>query len=301
MSVSTASYLPARAQGWQRVADYFELTKPKIVLMELVTVTVAAVVASAGAPDFWLLTQAVIGTVLVAAGASAWNQWIERRTDALMERTADRPLPSARLSGREVMVLGSLASLLGTAYLGSFVNWLTAALGAVTWLIYVCVYTPLKSRSPSNTAVGAVAGAMPILMGWTAVGGQLNLSAATLFLIVFLWQFPHFMAIAWIYRRQYAAAGLKMLPVVDPSGLRAGGQAVIAALALVPVSLLPAVISFAGPTYFVWALTLGVGQLLCALGFLFRMNDHTARILLRASLVYLPSLLLWLTAGPFRS
>jgi heme o synthase len=300
MSISTASYLPARAQGWQRVADYAELTKPKIVLMELVTVAVAAVVASAGAPHFWLLTQAVIGTVLVAAGASAWNQWIERHTDALMERTADRPLPSARLSGREVMLLGSVASLLGTVYLGIFVNWLTAALGAVTWLIYVCVYTPLKSRSPSNTAVGAVAGAMPILMGWTAVGGSLNLSAATLFLIVFLWQFPHFMAIAWIYRRQYAAAGLKMLPVVDPSGLRAGGQAVIAALALVPVSLLPAVISFAGPTYFVWALALGVGQLLCALAFLLHMNDHTARILLRASLVYLPSLLLWLTAGPFR-
>jgi protoheme IX farnesyltransferase len=300
MSISTASCLPVRAQGWQRASDYIELTKPKIVVMELVTVAVAAVVASGGSPDLWFLAHAVVGTVLVAAGASAWNQWLERHTDGLMDRTAERPLPAARLSGREVTAIGTLASAAGTVYLGLFVNWLTAALGALTWLIYVCVYTPLKSRSPSNTAVGAVAGAMPVLMGWTAVGGRLNLSAATLFLIVFLWQFPHFMAIAWIYRRQYAAAGLKMLPVVDPSGWRAGSQAVMAALALVPVSLLPSVISFAGPAYFVWALLLSVGQLLCAVLFLTRMSDQTARVLLRASLVYLPSLLLWLTAGPFR-
>ncbi|HQU43252.1 MAG TPA: heme o synthase [Pirellulales bacterium] len=300
MSISTASYLPARAVGWQRAADYLELTKPKIVLMELVTVAVAAVVASAGVPDLWLLAHAVMGTVLVAAGASAWNQWLERHSDALMDRTADRPLPAARLSGREVLLLGTLASLAGAAYLALLVNVLTAALGALTWFLYVGVYTPLKSRSPSNTAVGAVAGAMPVLMGWTAVGGRLNLTAATLFAIVFLWQFPHFMAIAWLYRRQYSAAGLKMLTVVDPSGLRAGAQAVLAALALVPVSLLPALISFAGPTYFVWALLLSLGQLACAAAFLLRMNEQTARALLRASLIYLPALLLWLTAGPFR-
>ncbi|MGH7135882.1 MAG: heme o synthase, partial [Pirellulales bacterium] len=276
MSTSTASYAPSRSLAWQRAADYVELTKPKIVLMELVTVAVAAVVASAGVPDLWLLAHAVVGTVLVAAGASAWNQWLERHTDAYMERTADRPLPSGRLSAWEVVISGTVVSVLGAAYLALWVNVLTAALGVVTWLIYVGVYTPLKARSPANTAVGAVAGAMPILMGWTAVGGRLNLSAATLFLIVFLWQFPHFMAIAWIYRRQYAAAGLKMLPVVDPTGLRAGAQALVAALALVPVSLLPAVISFAGPTYFVWALALSLGQLFCAAAFLLRMNDDTA-------------------------
>jgi protoheme IX farnesyltransferase len=217
-----------------------------------------------------------------------------------MDRTADRPLPAARLSASEVVMAGTVVSVLGAAYLALFVNVLTAALGVVTWLLYVGIYTPLKARSPANTAVGAVAGAMPILMGWTAVGGRLNLSAATLFLIVFLWQFPHFMAIAWIYRKQYAAAGLKMLPVVDPSGLRAGAQALVAALALVPVSLLPAVISFAGPTYFIWALALSLGQLFCAAAFLLHMNDQTARTLLRASLIYLPALLLWLTAGPFR-
>ena len=301
MSITTSvSYLPARAHGWQRAADYLELTKPKIMLMELVTIAVAAMVASAGMPDMSLLTHAMIGTLLVAAGASAWNQWLERHSDVFMPRTANRPLPSGRMSSREVVVLGTIASLAGVGYLALFVNSTTAALGAATWLLYVGVYTPLKSRSPANTAVGAVAGALPILMGWTAVGGRLNLAAATLFLIVFLWQFPHFMAIAWIYRHQYAAAGLKMLPVVDPSGLRAGGQAVAAALALVPVSLLPALISFAGPTYFVWALLLSLGQLLCAAAFLLRMNDFTARVLLRASLIYLPGLLLWLAAGPFR-
>jgi protoheme IX farnesyltransferase len=300
MSTSTASYAPVRTLSWQRAADYIVLTKPKIVLMELVTVTVAAVVASAGVPDLWLLLHAIVGTMLVAGGASAWNQWLERHTDALMDRTADRPLPAARLSGREVVFVGTIATVLGAGYLTLFVNVLTAALGALTWLIYVAVYTPLKSRSSANTAVGAVAGAMPVLMGWTAVGGQLNLAAATLFSIVFLWQFPHFMAIAWIYRREYAAAGLKMLPVVDPTGLRAGVQALLAALALVPVSLLPALISFAGPTYFVWALLLSLGQLCCAGTFLLRMNETSARALLRASLIYLPALLLWLTAGPFR-
>lgn len=298
MSISTASYVVERATPWQRAQDYLELTKPKIVLMELVTVAVAAVVASGGAPDMWLVLHALIGTILVGAGASAWNQWLERHSDALMSRTAERPLPGGRLGSREVVLLGSSASLSGVMYLGLLTNVLTAALAAATWVLYVAVYTPLKVRSPLNTVVGAVAGALPILMGWTAVGGRLGLSAATLFLIVFLWQFPHFMAIAWIYRRQYAAAGMKMLSVVDPSGVRAGAQAVWGALALVPVSLLPALISSAGPTYFVWALALGVGQLICATLFWLKMNDRSARVLLRASLIYLPALLIWLMVGP---
>lgn len=296
MSTSTTSYAPARSLVWQRAADYFELAKPKIMLMELVTVAVAAVVANSGVPDLWLLGHALLGTFLVAAGASAWNQWLEPRSDALMERTASRPLPAGRLTNWEAVLTGTAAALAGVVYLSVLVNVLTAVLGALTWLIYVGVYTPLKSRSPANTPVGAVSGALPILMGWTAVGGHLSLTAATLFLIVFLWQFPHVMAIAWIYRRQYAAAGLKMLPVVDPTGRRAGGQAVVAALALVPVSLLPAMVSFAGPAYFIWALALSLGQLFCAAAFLLRRNDRTARALFRATLIYLPALLLWLAA-----
>ncbi|HEV3003647.1 MAG TPA: heme o synthase [Pirellulales bacterium] len=306
MSSSTASYVAARAeversQSLQRLCDYVELTKPRIVALELVTVTVAAFVAGAGLPNLWLVVHALIGTVLVGAGASAWNQWLERDVDGRMDRTADRPLPARRLGPREVVWLGSTATVAGVAHLAYWVGPLTAALGLATWLLYVGVYTPLKLRTHANTLVGAVAGAMPVLMGWTAVGGRLDLSAATLFLIVFLWQFPHFMAIAWIYRRQYAAAGMQMLSVVDPTGFRPGLQAVLAALALVPVSLLPAVAGFAGPIYFFWALALGVGQLACASAFLVCRDDASARVLLRASLVYLPALLMWLMMGPLRS
>ncbi|HVX62452.1 MAG TPA: heme o synthase [Pirellulales bacterium] len=301
MSMPAASFAQTRSLSWQRLCDYLELTKPKIALLELVTVAVAAVLASAGDPNLWRVFHALIGTALIASSASAWNQLLERHTDALMERTADRPLPAGRLSVREVAILGSVGAVLGVLYLAILVNPLTAALGAITWTLYVCIYTPLKSRSHANTLIGAVAGAMPILMGWAAVGQPLDLAAATLFLIVFLWQFPHFMAIAWIYRRDYAAAGLQMLPVVDPSGLRAGGQAVLAALALLPVSLLPSMVSFAGPLYFLWALLLGSAQIVCAAIFLFRLSDSSARLLLRASLAYLPALLIWLMLGPLRT
>ncbi|MEO6808723.1 MAG: heme o synthase [Isosphaeraceae bacterium] len=297
MSISSPPYAPARSAVWQRAADYVVLSKPKIMLMELVTVAVAAVVAGSGSLDLWLLAHTLLGTFLVAAGASAWNQWLEPRSDALMDRTADRPLAAARMTSWDVALFGTTAALAGVVYLGLLVNPPTAAVGALTWLVYVVVYTPLKSRSPLNTAVGAVSGALPILMGWTAVGEPLNLSAATLFSIVFFWQFPHVMAVAWIYRRQYGAAGLKMLPVVDPTGRRAGVQAVAAALVLVPLSLLPTMIGFASSAYLIWALALGLGQLYCAVGFLLRRNDRAARALFRATLIYLPSLLLWLAVG----
>lgn len=297
MSTSTPSYAPVRSLAWQRAADYLELAKPKIMLMELVTVAVAAVVANAGLPDLWLLAHALFGTFLVAAGAAAWNQWLERHSDALMERTARRPLPTVRLPSREAVWFGTGMALIGVGYLCLFVNVLTAALGSLTWLVYVGIYTPLKSRSPANMPVGAISGALPILMGWTAVGGRLHFGSMALFLIVFLWQFPHVMAITWLYRRQYTAAGLKMLPVVDPTGLRAGAHAVLGALALVPVSLLPAMIGYAGASYFIWALAVSLGQLFFATAFLLHRNDQTARALFRATLIYLPSLLVWLAAG----
>lgn len=294
MSASLVSSVGARSQSAQRLADYVELSKPRIALLELVTVAVAAMVASGGAANPWVLVHALFGTALVAAGASAWNQWLERFSDARMQRTAGRPLPAGRLTGGEVLVVGSVSSLIGLAWLAALVNPRTATLGAITWLLYVAVYTPLKRVTSFNTVVGAVAGAMPVLMGWAAVGGRLGLAAATMFVVVFLWQFPHFMAIAWIYRREYAQAGLKMLPVVDPSGARAGAQAVLAALALLPVSLLPAAIGLAGPAYVAWALLLGLAQLGCALTFFLRLSDASARWLLRASLIYLPALLVWL-------
>lgn len=300
MSTSAISIEKRRSSVLSRGWDYLELTKPKIAVLELVTVAAAAVLAGL---DFQLLLHAMIGTTLVAGSASALNQWWERERDGSMRRTANRPLPAGRLTALEVLLFGAITVMLGVAYLALFVNLLTAALGGLSWVLYVLVYTPMKSRTSANTLVGAVAGAMPILMGWSAMGQPLGMEAFTLFLIVFLWQFPHFMAIAWLYREDYAAAGLKMLPVVEPTGLRAGAQAAMAALILIPVSLVPAVIPAVGNWlppqlyfYFGWAVLLGVGQLACAISFFWRLDETSARRLLRASLVYLPGLMTALVA-----
>jgi protoheme IX farnesyltransferase len=281
-----------------RLADYFELTKPKIASLVLVTVAVAAFVADWGPPGGWLLLNTLVGTALVAASASALNQWLERDTDARMNRTENRPLPAGRLTAPQVLAFGAASIVGGTAWLALGVGWLTAALGLLTWALYVCVYTPLKRHTTANTAIGAVAGALPVLMGWSAVGAPFDLRAWSLFLIVFLWQFPHFMAIAWIYRGDYGNAGLKMLSTVDASGYRTGAQAVIAALVLVPVSLVPCMVHPAGGLLLVWALVLGTAQLVCAASFLIQRNDRAARRLLWASLVYLPTMMGLVALGP---
>lgn len=285
----------ARATIFARVGDYVELTKPRIGVLELACVAAAAFFA--GPPAVGALAATLVGVGLVAASASALNQWLERRSDSLMPRTADRPLPGGRIAPRRVVVFGVATLAAGLATLLVAVNGATAVVSLATWLLYVGVYTPLKRRSVANTAVGAVAGALPVLMGWTCQGKPLDLEAAALFVVVFLWQFPHFMAIAWIYRREYAAADLKMLPVVDESGRRAGAQAVIAALALIPVSLIPAW-HLIEPVYFAGALVLGLGQLFYSVGFLVHRDDGSARRLLRASLLYLPVLLALLLSVP---
>lgn len=296
---TTVWTLPSRrTHVLTRFRDYVELAKPRISVMVLVTVAVSGFVARWGQPDLVLLAHAVLGTGLVAASASALNQWLERHRDALMARTAARPLPSGRLSGNEVMWFSLVTVVLGLGYLAATVGGLTTLLGAITWILYTLVYTPLKVRTPWNTAVGAIPGAMPIAIGWSAAGGQFDLRAASLFLIVFLWQFPHFMAIAWIYRQQYARAGMQMLTVVDPTGRRAGLQAVAAALALLPVSFVPGLLTPTAGLYVAAAFLLGAGQLLCAVLFCLNQEESSARRLLRASLVYLPTLLVLLTLLP---
>jgi protoheme IX farnesyltransferase len=206
-----------------------------------------------------------------------------------MERTANRPLPAGRLTERQVVVFGFITLVAGTAIVLQWIGWLTAGVALATWLIYVAAYTPLKRRSPLNTAVGAVSGALPILIGWTAAGAAVDMRAWALVAAMFLWQFPHFMAIAWLYRDDYARGGQRMLTVVDPTGLRAAAQAVAAALVLVPVSLIPALSPQAGsPAVFGWwTLLLGVGQATTAVMFLIQRDDRSARRLLRASLLYL--------------
>ena len=299
MTMTTWAVSQSRAHGLARARDYLELTKPKILVLVLATVAVAGYVARWGRPDVVMLAHALLGTAWIAASASAANQWLERHSDALMQRTGRRPLPAGRLSGREVLVFSGLAVLAGVTYLAVAVGWLTALLGWLTWMLYVMVYTPLKSRTAWNTAVGAVAGAMPVTIGWSAADGDWGIRAASLFLIVFFWQFPHFMSIAWIYRQQYAKAGLKMLTVVDPSGRWAGIQAVATALVLLPVSTVPGWATSGTLVYVAAALLLGAGQLACAALFLRHQQENSARRLLRASLLYLPALLLLMVLLPW--
>jgi protoheme IX farnesyltransferase len=272
-----------------RIADYVELTKPRIVVLELVTVVVAAHLASPWGIAPGLLLHAVLGAALVAASAGAFNQWWEQAADGRMARTARRPLPAGRLAPRQAIVFGIVTLIAGAVELIVAVNVITAGVALATWFIYVLAYTPLKTRSSLNTVVGAVSGALPILIGWTATGSAIDVRALALVGVMFLWQFPHFMAIAWLYREDYQRARQRMLTVIDPSGIRAGAQAVSGALALVPVSLVPALSPQAGSPaiYCGWAVVLGVAQAAAAGAFLFHRSDRSARRLLRASLAYL--------------
>lgn len=280
----------SRSRMSARWADYLELTKPRIVLLELVTVIVGMYLAALEPIPLALLGSTIVGTTLVAASASILNQWLERDRDARMARTADRPIPAGRIPAWEAVTLGAISFAIGVVVLGSLVNWITALVGVLCWAIYLAIYTPMKSRSTLNTAVGAASGALPILMGWTAGGGSFDLTALGLVAVLYLWQFPHFMAIAWLYRRDYADAGYQMATVDDPSGLRAAAIGVSGALALLPISLVPALAPHSGSplVYCTWAIILGALQLTAAATFFASRNDRTARRLLRASLVYLP-------------
>jgi protoheme IX farnesyltransferase len=289
-AVSICAQAPALSRP--RIADYLELAKPRVTL--LVLFTVAAGVLLAGGRDFSLLVllHTVLGTAFVAAGAAALNQWLERDSDARMQRTEKRPLPSGRLQALEVFVFGLALGLAGVLYLAlTLTHMLSALIAAVTFVLYVAVYTPLKRRTPLNTLIGAVPGALPPLIGWCAVRGQWTQEAGVLFLILFLWQIPHFLAIAWMYRDEYARAGLLMLPVVDRNGQRTSQNMILYCLALLVVSLQPALFGDAGLLYLGGAALLGLTFLAAAVGFRRRRTHCQARRVMRASLVYLPGLL----------
>ena len=274
-----------------RALDYVELTKPRITFMVVVTTAAGYLLGASGGGSLGLLLHTIFGTALVASAASALNQWFERDTDGLMERTRNRPLPAGRLEPTSVLIFGVAVGAFGTAYLALFVNTLTAGLGLGTLLLYVLAYTPMKRVSSLCTIVGAVPGALPPVMGWSAARDDLSTGAWVLFAVLFLWQMPHFLAIAWMYRDDYKAGGQPMLPVLDPDGMRTGRQMILYSLALLPVSLLPSVIGLTGPVYFTGAFLLGMAYIAASAFAAVQRTTDSARTLLRVSIVYLPILL----------
>jgi protoheme IX farnesyltransferase len=273
------------------VSVFSDLVKARLTTLVLLTTAVGFYAGWHGAMNWFLLLNTLAGTALVAAGASALNQWIERDYDAKMRRTQSRPLPSGRLQPTAVAVFGGITSVAGLIYLALAVNLLTSVLGAVTLVSYVCIYTPLKRVTWLNTAIGAIPGALPPLMGWTAARNELSGEGWALFAILAFWQLPHFFAIAWIYKEEYAKAGFVMLPNVDASGKQTGQQTVWNALALFIVSLCPFLLKMTGTLYLGGAIILGAGFLFCAFRFSRQLTLPRARQVFLASIIYLPLLL----------
>jgi len=275
--------------GWRlRIGAFVELTKPRIAFMLVLTSAAGFYLGTTGPFDFPLFFNAMIGIGILAFGVATLNQYIERDTDALMDRTKDRPIPSQRLTPAEGLVFGVTQCLVAEIYLYFLVNPLTATLGLSVIVGYVFLYTPLKTKTSASTAIGAIPGAMPPLMGWTASAGEMTVGAWALFLLLFLWQFPHFLAIAWMYREQYAKAGILMLPVVEPSGRITARQIVLFSIMLVPVSLAPFFLGFAGVAYLVGAILLGLWFLYQSIRTARAKTTTEARRLLMVSVVYLP-------------
>src|SRR5438132_8757281 len=268
-------------------ADYVELTKPRITLMVVLTAFVGYALGATGSLLTGRLAAALVGTALVAAGASCLNMVLERRTDSLMLRTRNRPLPAGRLRAPEAFAWGLALTASGLVLLGWRTGTLSAAVAFVTWASYLFFYTPLKTRTSLSTVVGALPGALPPVIGWAAARGRLEPGAFVLFAIVFLWQIPHFLAIAWIYREDYARGGLPMLPVLDPAGVVTGRQAVANSFALLLVSLVPTMAGLAGRAYLVGAVVLGLGFIGVAVASAVRRTLPAARALFLASVVYL--------------
>jgi protoheme IX farnesyltransferase len=279
--------------------DCLELLKPRVTALVMITAWAACNIAGRGAESWLRDLNLVIGTGLVAGGTAALNQWWEWRTDALMRRTAARPLPAGRLHPLPALRLGLVLIAVGLVYFGLTINLLTEALALATAGLYLLAYTPLKRRTHLSTIVGAFPGAGPILMGWAAATGGLSEGAWVLFAIQFLWQFPHFLSIAWLYREDYRRAGICMLPVVDEAGHRTGLQIVLYSLALIPVSLLPAVIGLTSTMYVIGATVLGLGLLTASVYTARSRSNRSARRLLQATVLYLPLLfVLMLVARP---
>jgi heme o synthase len=288
--VSAARAIPVAANP-SRAMAYVSLTKPDVSFLVVMTTLAGYYLGSRGPLDWARMLHTVFGTTLVAAGTSALNHYIERASDAFMRRTASRPLPTGQLRPRDAAIFGVSLVVLGTIYLALVAGPLAAGLGLFTAVSYLALYTPLKKRTTLATAIGAVPGAMPPLIGWVAARGSLSKEAWILFAIMVLWQFPHFFAIAWMYREDYARAGIKMLPTVDPQGTRTFRQIIGTAILLLPVSLLPALVGMTGVLYFFSAVVLGFILIqLCLWASASRTNVR-AKWLMHATVLHLPILL----------
>jgi protoheme IX farnesyltransferase len=292
MSSSTDTVTIAGAAAGRKAVDFYELTKPRIVLMVLVTALVGYYAGSGRIPDYLQLIQMLIGTALAAAGTLTLNQFIERDTDAKMSRTCRRPLPDGRVQPYDALWFGIALTVLGLGYLAVAVNLLSAVVAAAITASYLLAYTPMKRHSSLCVPVGAVPGALPPVIGWVAASGQLSVDAWVLFAIMFLWQIPHTLAIAFIYKEDFAKAGIQFLPVIEPDGESTNRQILVHCSALLAVSLLPTLIGLAGPTYFIVAFLLGVAFLASGVSLIVTPTRAGARRLLFASLIYLPALLL---------
>jgi protoheme IX farnesyltransferase len=270
--------------------DYIALTKPRITWLILMSTGVGYFFGARGGWHVLTLLNTILGTGLIASGTAALNQWYERDADAKMKRTQGRPLPAGRLSAGKALVFAILISVTGFVELFAGVNALTAWLGLFTLLTYLLIYTPLKQRSPHSTTIGAIPGAMPPLIGYAAASGTLTWDAWVLFAILFIWQFPHFYAIAWMYREDYERAGIRMLPVVEPDGESTARRILLYSLILIPISMVPKFLSMTGNLYLAGALALGLLFLYAGVRVSFDRTRQQARRVLLASVVYLPIL-----------
>lgn len=289
MESFTANIEEVRAANLrERALAYLELTKPRIAILLVLSSAAGFYLASSDGFDPLLFINAMVSITLLAFGVSTLNQYIERQIDPLMERTAERPLPTGRVTPKEALVFGVLQCVLAEIYLLTMVNALTALLGLTVIVGYVFLYTPMKTRTSLSTVVGAIPGAMPPLMGWTAASNKITVVAWALFATQFLWQFPHFLSIAWLYRKQYAQAGIKMLPVVEPSGKLTGRQIVLFSIMLLPASLAPYFFQVSGVIFLIGAFILGCWFLWASIQAARSKSDDKARKLLLASVIYLP-------------
>ena len=294
---------PSAVQCWRlqfKVQDYIDLTKPRITWLILMSTVVGYYFGHKGQWSLWVLLNTMVGTALVASGTAALNQWYEREADRHMRRTQMRPLPSGRLSAGQALWFGIALAVIGGLELGLRVNWLASGLCISTLLLYLFLYTPLKQKTWWSTTVGAFPGAMPPLIGYAAAANRLTPEAWVLYAILFLWQFPHFYAIAWMYRDDYARAGIQMLPVVEPDGESTARQILLYSVLLIPISLLPNWLGMTGTLYAVGAIAMGLVFLYSGLRVSLDRTNARARRVLLASVLYLPVIYCLMILDPVR-